>query len=267
MELPEGFIDIHSHLLPGVDDGSEDIEMSLELIDQGMEDGIRTWMLTPHVLDGFTKELDNFHTQRFEELLEAVDRRGIDVELHLASEIMFQGELEIIQSRRTSTYGNNGKYLLMEFPMSAYPRSAGEVFFEFQMAGLRPIVAHPERNTELMKDVRLIQSMVDRGLYMQINARSLTHEGSGPVRRTAEILVKSGGAHFVASDAHNPSWRPALLREAFERVAELTDEANACRLFIDNPRAAIEGGTIDTSIPDLPDQEPWWQKLYSIIRG
>ena len=255
------FVDIHCHLLPGVDDGAADIDESLRLIEQGIEDGVGAWVLTPHVMTAFTEEIDKHHYAVFEELLEAVERRGFGVELYLGSEIMFQEDVDTIRSRRTATFNENGRYFLMEFPIAFFPSHAEEILFKFQIAKMTPIIAHVERYSSLTQQPEMITRMVERGILFQVNARSIMKRSPSQLRRVAEDLIMSGAVHFVASDAHNVQNRPVELREAYERTVALVGEETANRLFIENPRAAIAGEKIENPEPDFPERSTWLSRI------
>lgn len=260
-------IDIHCHLLPGLDDGATDLDMSLELVDQGLEDGIGTWVLTPHILGLFDEEIDRRHFAAYERFHGELVRRALPVTLVMASEIMFQTDVQGIRKRRTSTFGDNKKHSLIEFPLGFFPGSAEEVLFDFQMAGLTPIVAHPERNGGLAQQPRIIENMVSRGILMQVNARSIHPRSPAPTRNLAEMLITNGLVHFVASDAHHPQARPARLMEAYDRICEITDEATAKLLCIENPRAAIEGKRIRPVTYTPTRRTPWWKRLLERLLG
>jgi len=259
-ESAPSLVDIHCHLLPGVDDGAEDIDMSLALIDQGLADGIGAWVLTPHVLGPIDGRIDEVHRGIFDDLRDEVARRGLPAELYLASELMFQTDVEAVRACPSGTFNANGRYFLMEFPMDILPLHAEEVLFDYQMGGMRPIIAHPERNASLAADPRIIARMVDRGILMQVNAGSLAQHAPDRLRRLTEALIAAGEVHFVASDAHHPMWRPASLRPAYDRIAETTGEEVARRLCIENPRRAIEGHRIATERPELPQRVSWWRR-------
>jgi len=267
MGAKPSLIDIHAHLLPGVDDGATDLDMSLALVDQGLEDGIGTWVLTPHVLEDFDEETDRLLCAVYDEFRDEVARRNLPVTLYLASEIMFQTGVKRVKARRSATFNDNKRYFLIEFPMGMFPGHAEEVLFDFQMAGMTPILAHPERNAGLAQEVGKIERMVNRGILMQINARSLVPKSPPATRRLAEALIMSGGASFVASDAHHPETRPAHLREAYERVAELAGEPTARRLCIENPQAAIEGERIRVVAPDPSERRRWWGRFVDRLRA
>ncbi len=255
------FVDIHCHLLPGVDDGAANVDESLRLIEQGIEDGVGAWVLTPHVMTAFTEEIDERHRAAFAELMEAVEQRGFGIELYLASEIMFQEDVDTIRLRRTATFNENGRYFLMEFPIAFFPSHAEEILFKFQIAKMTPIIAHVERYASLTQQPQTIARMVERGILFQVNARSLMKRAPTPLRRIAEDLVMSGAVHFVASDAHNPENRPVELREAYEHTIDLTDEETANRLFIVNPRAAITGDRIEIVQFELPERSSWLSRF------
>jgi protein-tyrosine phosphatase len=252
---------VHNHLLPGVDDGAKDMDASLALLDQGLEDGIGAWMLTPHVVDKFTHEIADKHTAVFDELRGEVERRNLPVELRLASEIMFQPDLVEVATMPTATFDDVRRYTLIEFPMTFMPPGAHEALFELQLAGSHPIVAHPERNSMLVADRDAMSRMVDRGILMQINARSLSPDVPHAVRHVTQRLILDGLVHFVATDAHDPKRRPAHLRAAYDRIAEIAGEDTARRLCADNPRAAMEGRKVETVIPDIDEDVTWWRRL------
>lgn len=259
-------IDIHNHLLPGVDDGAANIDESLRLIEQGLEDGVGAWVLTPHILTAFTEDIDARHIAAFEGLMEAVQQRGLDVELFLGSEIMFQEDVDSIRKRVSATFNNNGRYFLIEFPIAFFPSHAEDILFKFQIAKMTPIIAHVERYAALTQQPQIIAGMVDRGILFQVNARSIMPQSPPHLRRIAEDLITSGLVQFVASDAHDPITRPVKLRDAYERTAELTDEETANRLFITNPRAAINGERIEAVAPDIPERSNWLTRLLERIR-
>lgn len=254
-------VDIHAHLLPGVDDGPRDIDSALALIEQGLEDGIGTWVATPHVLGAFDRRIDEYHQSVFAMLCEETARRGLPAELYLASEMMFGVEIEDMKERKTATFGGNGRYFLLEYPMMQFPVGADEWLFKAQLAGFRPIIAHPERNADLGASTALLGRLAHRGILFQVNSRSLSRDARPQERAAAEAMVRDGLVNFVASDAHDPANRPALLRGAYDRVAELADEATARRLLIENPRAAIEGGKIRSSSREGKVLRRWWHKF------
>jgi protein-tyrosine phosphatase len=246
-------IDIHNHLLPGVDDGADSIVTSLTMIRVGVEEGIEEAVVTPHIgVDGLTPETDAAYRERFEELVQAVSREGLPIQLHLGSEIMFQLGLSDIRQLPIATYGGRGRYFLIEVPLATFPPFFEEALFRIRVPRLRPIFAHPERNTIIRKHPDIIDRLIEQGMLMQINATSLSGDPDRPITRLARRLIATGRAHFVATDAHGLFTRPFSLKPAYEIVRRTTNDETAKRLFIDHPRRAITGEEIEQTLPTEP---------------
>lgn len=246
-------IDIHNHLLPGVDDGADSLSTSLAMIRAGIEEGIEEAVITPHLsADNLTEKISSHYRERFEELLHGVQQEGLPIRLHLGSEIMFQFGLQNIRQLPVATFGGNGRYFLIEVPLTMFPSSLENALFRVRGSGLQPIFAHPERNIVIQRNPSIIDRLIEQGILMQIDATSLTGKPDRPTTRLARQLIVTGRAHFVATDAHDLSARPFKLQAAYEIVREITDDETVRRLFIDHPRCAIAGEKIDYSLPVEP---------------
>ncbi|MBI4530405.1 MAG: hypothetical protein HY709_02685 [Candidatus Latescibacteria bacterium] len=246
-------IDIHNHLLPGVDDGADSPVTSLAMIRAGVEEGIEEALITPHLrVDGMTAETDASYRKRFEDLVQAVNGEGLSIRLHLGSEIMFQFGLPDIRQLPIATYGGWGRYFLIEVPLTTFPPFFEEALFRVRISGLRPIFAHPERNTVIRKHPDIIDRLIEQGILMQINATSLSGNPDRPITRLARRLIATGRAHFVATDAHDLFARPFSLKPAYEIVSRTTNEETAKRLFIDQPLRVISGEEIEQTLPTEP---------------
>ncbi|MCK4590465.1 MAG: hypothetical protein KAT86_01825 [Candidatus Latescibacteria bacterium] len=240
-------IDIHCHLLPGVDDGPKEIEQSLVMIAQGVKDGISAIVATPHILGPLDDdEFPELCQQKLEELRKRLDEQGVNLRLFLGSEIFFQFSLASICRRRLGTLAGNGKYPLIEFPLNSLPHRFEEELFRLQLSGFMPIIAHPERNMMLARDVKKLFELSRRGILFQVNARSLTGGHRKAAKKVAERLVAEGAAQFVASDAHNSVSRPLILSQARRAVEKLVGAETAEELFYLNPQRAIQGENISS---------------------
>ena len=241
-------IDIHCHLLPGVDDGPKEMEQSLAMIAQGVGDGISAVVATPHILVPLNANtrLSEICERRFEELKERVDEQGINIRLFLGSEILFQFDLVSICRQRLGTLAGNGKYPLIEFPLNSLPHGFEEELFRLQLSGFVPIIAHPERNMTLSRDVERLFELSRRGILFQVNARSLTGGHGRSIKRITERLVAEGAVQFVASDAHDPVSRPLILSHARRAVEKLVGEETAEELFYLNPQRALRGESVNS---------------------
>ncbi|MFQ6116287.1 MAG: tyrosine-protein phosphatase, partial [bacterium] len=199
-------IDIHTHLLPKIDDGPSTWEESIEMLKEGQEDGVREIILTPHILKNLDDHLEKEIRKRFVGLRKRAAAAGISIKLHLGSEIYLQPDTNL--DRGLSTLNENGKYFLVEFPMSSIPEYASLKLFEFVMDGFVPILAHPERNAIILRRPSQAYQFVQMGILIQINSGSLLGDFGQAVRATAFDLIEHNLVHLVASDCHDANSRP-----------------------------------------------------------
>lgn len=255
-------IDIHAHILPGVDDGPSHWDQSLALIRQGAEDGIRGAVCTSHVLDNLDAGLEQILTDRFIELKKRVEAAGIEMALWLASEIYCQARFE--HTSPVATYNNAGKYSLVELPLGQIPRESGEFFFKLSLNGITPILAHPERNRMLNGDPETAWDLYRKKIFFQINAGSITGQFGRDAKKNAFLYIENGLAAFVASDCHHASKRPMVLSEARKVVSAKWGEATAVNLFEINPLKVVSGEEIEyTDPPPLSMRRSLLKRLFS----
>lgn len=263
-------IDIHSHIIPYVDDGAQNWEEAIELLRQGEEAGIQAVVATPHILseNDYEKAEDEI-LLKFEELRKKAKRTGLKIKMYLGCEIYVQPEMSL--SHKISTLNSNGMYFLVEFPMSSIPRYAVDKFFHYIVEGKQPIIAHPERNAGFVEKRHLAYEFVQRGALMQINASSLLGRHGEKVRATAFDLIEHNLAHFVASDCHGLNHRTMKsLADAYELVNKYFGRDLSELLFKINPQKAIEGEKI-VSVEPIPmhaqTKYSLWQKMGNLIKS
>lgn len=230
-------VDIHSHILWGLDDGSETYEESLAMLRAAAESGTTDIVATPHSNSHYAfvpEEIDQKITQLQSVVGTPRVHRGCDFHLNFAN---VQSALE----NPTKYTINHRNYLLVEFPDVSIPVGMDGVFSQLLNCGLVPIITHPERNELLMQDLGQLAKWAEQGCLLQVTALSLTG-GFGPsALEHAWNLVDRRLVQVVASDAHDPVHRHPRLDQAFAEVAKRAGEVNALRLFERNPRAIIEG--------------------------
>ena len=208
------FIDIHTHILPGIDDGARDLDESLLIVKEAVAVGMKEIILTPHFPYGGIKFNDIF--DQFTSVVKAVSKAGLDITLHLATELMLCPELpELIKGDKRLTINGKGQYVLIEMPLHEIPFYAPDVFFKLLTQGVIPIWTHPERCFEVVKDYKTVQSYVNNGVLLQINAGSLLGRYGNKVRKTSMSLLKKGFGDIMASDTHkkgeiNDTWSAAF---------------------------------------------------------
>ena len=234
-------IDLHAHLLPGVDDGPETLEEAVEMCRLAAEDGVETIIVTPHQRHGFWPNNDRKALEvLFEELRAAT---GGKPELALGAEIRVDSEL--LHDVDLLPGGNllplaGSKYLLLEFASVSSGPDPRLAVHELMVAGWFPILAHPERIPWLVDQPALLAELVERGALVQLTAGSVTGElGRGP-QMCCSFLLDEDLVHFVATDTHDARIRPPRLSEAFRAIAEGWGEARARRLTEENPRLVLE---------------------------
>jgi protein-tyrosine phosphatase len=231
-------VDIHCHILPGLDDGAESLEQSLEMAEMAIADGITHVVATPHANGEYPYDPDTIR-QRRDELQQRLGDR-----LCLLTGCDFHLSFENIQDLRTNPakYTLNQKnYLLVEFADFAIPPNADETLHQLQLLGLCPIITHPERNRLIRARPEQLRKWLHQGCYVQVTAQSLLGGFGESTQKQVEEWLDREMVHFFASDAHNPGRRPLRLRAAYEAVAEKRGEERARALFRENPLAAVEG--------------------------
>jgi protein-tyrosine phosphatase len=242
-------IDIHCHLLAGLDDGPDSIEMSLQMAEMAITDGITHVIATPHAhpQHAFVPELIN---RRREELQSQVAGRltiATGCDFHLSFE-----NLQEIQHIPTRFTLNQKNYLLVEFADYSIPPSLDQALHHLQLAGLRPIITHPERNPLIRAKPERLYRWLRQGCYAQVTGQSLLGKFGTAAQEVAEEWIGMNLVHFLASDAHNITTRPLRLKEVFDHMAKKRGEDVARALLVDNPRAVFEGRPLPW-VPEMDD--------------
>jgi protein-tyrosine phosphatase len=196
-------VDMHSHLIPGIDDGSKSMEESLELIKRLSSYGLRKIITTPHIMSEYYKNTPEIISMGLEDLRKAVKAEGISIEIEAAAEYYMDEILleKIKDGERLLTFGEN--YILVETGFINKPQMLLETMFQLEMSGYKPILAHPERYQYLLADKGLLGDLVDRKILFQVNLLSLTGFYSKPVKDFAESLLERDLVKFLGTDCHN----------------------------------------------------------------
>ena len=242
-------VDLHVHLLPGIDDGPQSIEESIELARALVEGGVQTAAATPHVRPDHPAVVPGELAGRCQELRDALAAAAVPLEVVTAGEVELVWALGASDEElRLVTYGQAGAWVLVETPYTLLPRHFEEILFELQVRIPGILLAHPERNPTFQEDPRRLDALVERGIRLQVTASSLVKGGSGSARM-ARDLVKNRRADVIASDAHGVRHvvRAPLVVGA-EAAARLAPE-RAGWMVNDAPRAILEGQTLRAPEP------------------
>jgi protein-tyrosine phosphatase len=260
-------IDIHHHLLFGLDDGSPDLSTSVEMAKIAVADGITHVVCTPHASGAYAFDPVQIAT-RAAAIREALAAASIPLTLGLGCD--FHMSYDNIQEALTTPAKfsiNGGHFLLVELPDFGLTPTLNETFYQMQLAGITPILTHPERNSTLQKDPARLVDWVRSGVLIQITANSLTGEMGKPAEQMSHRLLADRWVHFIATDAHNTTTRPPRMSTARDIVAKRYSAAYADLLCTENPRAVFDATPLGPQqeplhlFDDRDPSAPWWKRL------
>lgn len=261
-------IDIHSHILPGLDDGPQSMEEALRMCHIASADGIRTIVATPHYKPGSydwnAASLQTILTA----LQEEVRAAGLDLTLLPGAETPLSPELStlLLMDGKFLTL-NCSSYFLVEFSPHAVPVNTESFLQSLMLAGLVPVIAHPERSSWFMHQPESLSRLVAQGALLQLTAGSILGQFGPEVRNFSQHLISGGLAHVIASDAHDAGDRSPLLSEAVSLVADLTGLERARAMVTSTPAAIISGQRLQLPAADYfhhprpTRSRSWMQRL------
>jgi protein-tyrosine phosphatase len=240
-------IDVHSHILPGIDDGARDLEEALEMARLAVADGIRVMVATPHLFKHKSVDLGAINEKRI--ILEHLDAfrdrlavEGIDLEILPGCDVPLSIEaLILLEDDRVLTVNDGKRYLLLELPHFSIPPAMEDICFRLKSRGLTPIITHPERHPLILERPERLERLVNLGCLAQLTASSLTGGFGRQVARASRQLVKKGYIHMVASDAHNTRGRPPVLSKAVSELTKLVGLEQARAMVVHIPEKIIKG--------------------------
>ncbi|NOZ04888.1 MAG: hypothetical protein GXP41_00850 [Chloroflexi bacterium] len=251
-------IDIHTHILPAIDDGARDLDVALEMARMAVADGIHQMIATPHNADWEEKEQREGMIERLHHLQSSVENANIGLHLYLGSEVHITPDLVQRMKQGQMLTLNGSRYILLELPFSAFPHYLDQVLFELALEGITAVLAHAERYSAVQEKIELIPPLVERGVLVQITSGSLGGTFGSQAKQTAITLLRRRLAHIIASDAHNTDLRPPLLSEAVTIAAEYVGREQAERMVTEVPRAILENVPIAVAPPLPPQHRRKW---------
>ena len=212
--------DAHAHLLPGIDDGARNWEESLAMARLAVQDGTQLMYLTPHYVPGLYENTADQIRALTEEFRQRLQAAGIPLRIEPGCEIFLHPELpRRVADGIVMTYGDQGRHLLIELPPHEIPWGTEDCFFELQLQGLVPVLAHPERNEAIQDDPAWVVEMSERGVLMQVTSGAILGSFGKRAQRTARYLARQGCIDLIGSDAHGFQVRRPLISEALRLLA------------------------------------------------
>ncbi|MCP4400712.1 MAG: tyrosine protein phosphatase [bacterium] len=246
-------IDIHCHILPGIDDGAETIEESLEMARMAVTDGIRTIVATPHQHNGVYTNSTERIRQHVEHLRTALQEADISLEILPGADVHIDvNASEKIKTGEIMTVNQTGRYFLLEFPAHTIPPNIEKITFDLLLKNITPILTHPERIAEVQENPQRIYDLVASGVLSQITAMSLSGGFGRRAQKCAKILLQHNMAHIIASDGHSTNSRPPILSEGLKAAGRIVGDEFATAMVTSIPQQIIKGETVPHLDPPIP---------------
>ena len=235
-------IDLHCHLLPGIDDGPDTLEQSLELCKIAVADGITHAIVTPHIHPGRWENNAQTIARHCQALLQHLQDENIALEIGFAGEVRLTDEIMAqVENNQIPFYGEVDGYhiMLLEFPHGHIIPGSDKLVAWLLERKIRPLIAHPERNKQIMNDIGQLQPFVSAGCWLQVTAGSILGNFGERAQLLAERLLDDNVVTVVASDGHNAGPRQPRLKAAFAKTTSRCGEERARLLMLDRPRRIV----------------------------
>lgn len=265
-------IDLHCHILPGLDDGAADLAMSIEMARIAAADGITMLACTPHISPGVYENSGTKIQAAVEVFARILDRHGISLELAAGADVHIAPDLIAkLQSGEAARLGNS-RYFLFEPPHDVLPPKIDSFLFSILAAGFTPILTHPERLSWIEQHFPLVRRLAGSGVLIQLTAGSITGQFGKRARYWSDRMIDEGMVDIVASDAHDTTSRPPVLSKARDRVARHWGEETAVRFVLINPLHILGDKVLPESATPEAEDTPsrrgsWLDRLGLTRRG
>ncbi|KOO51982.1 tyrosine-protein phosphatase [Viridibacillus arvi] len=241
-------VDIHNHILPGLDDGPKSIEEAVLLAENAVSNGITHIIATPHHHDGKYMNPSSVVEEAVVNLNKELDERLIPLEILPGQETHIYNTLIADLNNDLITLANSGKYILIELPINHIPPFTFDILFQIQLKGFIPIIVHPERNMVFRKDKQKLYDLVNKGTLVQVTASSLIGVNGRAIKKYIKYLIKHNIVHFISSDAHHYLKRPFLLKAAYQYIREKFSEGHVS-YYSENAKHVINGTSFQPKRP------------------
>lgn len=251
-------IDIHCHILPGLDDGSPSLEHSLQMARMAVRDGIRTVIATPHHANGKYDNPAESTREHVKSLTAELKRHDIPLQVCPGQEVRVYSDLILDMENGSLLTLNDSRYLLIEFPSHRIPSTIKEIIHELKVMQITPILAHPERNKEIAETPAKLFDLIELGALCQLTSHSITGLFGPAIRNQSLDMCRRNWIHFISSDAHNVTHRPFALREAY---AEIDTEIGSMysSYYQKNAKAIVENQSVMIHSEPVPIKKKWYR--------
>lgn len=250
-------VDIHCHILPGIDDSSKSWESSINLAKEAVKDGVTHAICTPHTLNGrYTNHKDDiiWLTDQYQQRL---DEAKVPLTVFPGQEVRLSGDLiSSLDNDDILFCDEDGTYMLLEFPSEDVPTYAQDTIFKIMQRGITPIIVHPERNSRILKEPKILQSMLEQGCLVQITASSYTGVFDKKIEDMSRKFIAAGQGRTFASDAHDLPRRQYQLSKAYQKMSQEFGK-DLAKQWQDNARSIINGDPVQMNWNPLKKKKFW----------
>jgi protein-tyrosine phosphatase len=243
-------IDIHTHILPGVDDGVQSLDEAISILRKASKEGIQRVVFTPHVLEAPSARKWHEISRTCHRLSRHIQQENLPIAIHLGAELFVSPDLpRMIEENPALTIDCGKKYALFELPASEIPPFTLETVYRLLLRGIVPILAHPERNLEIQAEPGTLLELIQKGLLTQLNAASLSGKYGKNARKTAKILLAHDLIHLMGSDLHALPEGPYPLLEGIDLASRIVGKRQATEMVTTIPEKILNGEAIDHPRP------------------
>ncbi len=237
-------MDLHSHYLPGVDDGADSLKTTMRMVKMAHAEGIRTICMTPHYKPGANRKSGLEIKEIFQNTREILEGKYSDMTFFLGNEWFYSQDMPQLLSDKRGLPLGEGKHVLVEFAPGVYRQYMHNSLYHLLQEGFIPVLAHVERYACLLGHQEEVEVLVRMGVCIQVNSKTVTLPFYQPVRRFVHQLMKNRLVHLICTDAHDPEWRKPVMQEAYALICHKYGEAYAKAIFIENGKNILGGKSV-----------------------
>lgn len=255
-------VDLHSHIIYGVDDGAKNIDTSIQILKEAKKAGFTDIILTPHYLKNYYEQKKSQIERKIREIEKRLNEENIKINLYQANEVYITDDMvELINNGTISTI-NNSKYILFELPMSVETFNLKSVIYSLFENGNIPIIAHPERYTYIQENPNKLLEFIEDGVLFQLNLGSILGEYGKKAKKTAQKLLKHNMVHFLGTDTHRTNMIYNRINEAIEELKKILKEEQIGNLLENNAKKVLQNEKVNIELP-IPIKNSFISKIFN----
>ena len=233
-------IDIHSHIIPNVDDGARSVEETFNILKEAQEAGFTDVILTSHFLLNYYETNAQELIFWKEKLQEVLKKQGTKINLHSGMEIYITNQMEeLLENKKILTLANS-RYMLIELPLATNVKYFDYVVYYLEAKGIKPIIAHPERYKCVQKDPDIVEEYIEKGCLIQCNYGSIVNLYGREAEKTIKTLLKRNQVHFLGSDVHRENGTYLIILDAIKKIRKIIGENKINELTTINPKKILQ---------------------------